>query len=655
MKKTTMIVVIMSLILSTLSINISGEELNNEVVGNLILNNPSNDIYAPGELIVKFKHEANIDISETKSLETLGIGGESLEATNQGTISMGYDSIDSLNIEYGVYSARKLRTDDTEPISSNIYLLKLPTDSDILSIAEEYTKNENVDYAEPNYIFSLFLTKEKASPIIPIIFPDDPAFYFQWGLYNTGEGGGKKDADIDAPEAWVYETGDPDITIAIIDTGIDYTHVDLADNVWINPGEDLNGNGIVDPSDFNGIDDDVPANGYIDDIRGWNFHTDSNDPIDIYGHGTHCSGIAAAVANNGNGTAGVTWNCKIMPLELNVSDTIFSTTTIEAIYYAVNNGANAISMSWGGTYNMQSLYNALVYAYGKGVVLVASAGNFNNDIKIYPACYPIVIAVAATDRNDNRAFFSNYGDWVDVAAPGAEIYSTLPTYDCAMSEAGYNLGWDALDGTSMSAPHVAGLAALLLSKNRYDDMDDNHFKADMVRTMVLNTADPIDSDEDIGRGRINAYNALTKKPAVAVMDLLTDWINIQDVLHINGWAWGEDFQEYTVYYGEGNDPDSWTEIKSSTTPVKDYTTLAIFDTTVLKNGINTIKLEVICNGVTYTDTKQIITANTPTGDVSLDGYVTIQNLANVQTLPGIKEIPQIAQQNYVQGTKPILN
>ena len=205
----------------------------------------------------------------------------------------------------------------------------------MLSAVEDYNSDPCVEYAEPNYLYSMQQVRAGNQGTIP----NDPYFYQQWSLDQTS------DADIDAPEAWDIETGDPSVVIAILDTGVDYNHEDLAGNIWINDDE------IEDGQDSDG-------NGYIDDIRGWDFGSGDNDPMDWNGHGTHCSGIASAMTNNNVGIAGVCWNCKIMPLKFDFSNV----EAAEALAYAADNGADVISMSWGGYVYSQLLHDALNYA-----------------------------------------------------------------------------------------------------------------------------------------------------------------------------------------------------------------------------------------------------------------------------------------------------
>jgi subtilisin family serine protease len=383
-----------------------------------------------------------------------------------------------------VYAIEKIFPNAEDTLLDNIYILHVPPQSDILTIVQEYAQHPDVLYAEPNRIGIL------------CTIPDDTNFTTQWYLHNTGQLG-IPDCDIDAPEAWDLETGTSEVTIAIIDTGIDDTHPDLLTKIWNNNDE------IPD----NGIDDD--DNGYIDDVNGWDCYSNDSDPDDGYGHGTFCAGIAAAATNNSIGIAGVGWNCKFMPLKIiNRNGEFYDSATAMGIVYAADNGADVISMSF--TFLDSSLLeDAVNYAYGKGVFLCAAAGNQNSPDEHYPAAYANVTAVAATTQNDTRCspddwgegYGSNYGDWVDIAAPGNLIYSTMPTYHVTMNDGGHSQNYTSASGTSASCPMVAGVAALLLSKNPL-------LSPDEVKILLCENVDPYNSTEYIGTGRLNAQKAL---------------------------------------------------------------------------------------------------------------------------------------------------
>jgi cell wall-associated protease len=277
-----------------------------------------------------------------------------------------------------------------------------------------------------------------------------------WGLHNTGQTGGRNDADIDAPEAWNTITQAPDVVVAVIDTGVDYTHPDLAANIWTNPGEIAG----------NGVDDD--GNGYIDDVHGYDFANRDGDPMDDNSHGTHVAGTIGAVGNNSRGVVGVAWRTKIMALKFIGADGYGLTSdAINAILYAADMGAKVSNNSWGsfaydrgGVLFAKPLQDAIQTAADAGMLFVAAAGNdgaFTDEFgTAVPAGLPVpnIISVAASDHTDELTWFSNHGAAeVHIAAPGANILSTV-----------LNNAYDSYQGTSMAAPHIAGAAALLFAQ-----------------------------------------------------------------------------------------------------------------------------------------------------------------------------------------------
>ena len=282
------------------------------------------------------------------------------------------------------------------------------------------------------------------------VIPNDPQFSALWGLNNTGQTGGGFDADIDAAEAWDVEQGSDAVVVAVIDTGIDYNHQDLAANMWRNAGEIAG----------NGIDDDL--NGFVDDVYGYDFINNDGNPMDDNSHGTHVAGTIGAVGNNNLGIVGVSHEVSLMALKFLGSDgSGWTTDAARAVDYAVSMGADIMNASFGGVGFSSVMNDALNRANQAGVLFVAAAGNDygnNNDLSPhYPSSYdvPNVVAVAATDHRDQLAWFSNYGSTsVDLAAPGVNVLSTIP----GNSYASY-------DGTSMATPHVAGAAALLLAQD----------------------------------------------------------------------------------------------------------------------------------------------------------------------------------------------
>jgi subtilisin family serine protease len=331
--------------------------------------------YVPGEVLVKFR-------------------AENREAAMQG-----------YRQRRNIQALRRFR-------SIGVDHLRLPESMTVAQALEIFQPDPDVIYVEPNYYH--YAAAE----------PDDPGFNLLWGLHNTGQivdgVAGTADADIDAPEAWDVTTGSDDVVVAVIDSGLDFSHPDLAGNVWANPGE----------VPGNGLDDD--GNGYVDDVRGWDFLNDDNAPApnDASAHGTHVAGTIAAVGNDGTGIAGVSWHAQIMSLRtLNAYGAGDTAAAVLAFEYANAMGADVINCSWGGAGYSQALKDAIE---ASSALVVCAAGNSGSDtdaVPHYPAAYdsPNIVSVAATDADDSLAAFSNYGAVsVDVAAPGVNIYSCTP-------------------------------------------------------------------------------------------------------------------------------------------------------------------------------------------------------------------------------------
>jgi subtilisin family serine protease len=335
------------------------------------------------------------------------------------------------------------------------------------------------EYVEPDYIVKL------------VASPTDTAFTngTLWGLRNTGQKSGKSGADIEAVTAWDQTTGSANVVVGIIDSGIRYTHQDLEANMWVNTDE------IPD----NGIDDD--GNGYIDDIHGINSIDGSGDPMDDNSHGSHCAGTIGASANGDGPHVGVNWKVSLMGLKfLTAKGSGKNSNAIECIDYAIDQGVDIVNNSWGGGGYSQALYDAISRAKDAGILFVVAASNegTNNDTKArYPSNFAVsnIISVAAIDRNDKLASFSNYGaSTVHLGAPGVDIYSTTAESDTA---------YDTYDGTSMAAPHVAGVAALV--KAKYPSLTLAQLKA----RLVDNTR-PVDAlnGRTITGGAVSALRAL---------------------------------------------------------------------------------------------------------------------------------------------------
>lgn len=354
-------------------------------------------------------------------------------------------------------------------------LVKLPDGVSVPTAKAKFRASIGVKYAEPDY-----LGKYAA-------VPKDPSYNLLWGLHNTGQTGGKPDADIDAPEAWDINKGSAQIVVAVCDSGVDYDHEDLNANMWIN---------LAEQSGLPGVDDD--GNGYIDDIYGYDFFNGTGQIIDDVGHGTHVAGTIGAVGNNNIGVTGVNWNVRLMALKIGGTSGIPHSAAIEGIQYAIQNGARVMNHSWGGYYYDQALYDAIVASRDAGVVFVAAAGNeYNNNdtMPAYPASYDIenIISVLATEHNDRKAVFSNWGArTVDLGAPGQNILSTLPGNE-----------YEFYNGTSMASPHVAGAAALVLANTPTLSYLE-------VKQLLISTVDKLPSlkEQCVSEGRLNLYTAL---------------------------------------------------------------------------------------------------------------------------------------------------
>ena len=371
----------------------------------------------------------------------------------------------------------------TYPLDPDLRLILIRPGSDLRAALDYYKAQAEVRYAEPDYIWHIQRT------------PNDPRFGDQWDMLNTGQGGGLAGFDIDATLAWDVQTDAPGIVVASIDTGVDMNHEDLRDNIWTNPGE-IPGNG---------IDDD--GNGFVDDVHGWNFVANNNNPADDNDHGSHTMGTVAAKGDNGVGVAGINWSAQIMPIKVcNSAGSCPTSAIIGGIDYATINHARISSNSYGGGGFDQATYDAISRANDAGVLFSAAAGNngSNTDVSaFYPAGYslPNIIAVAAMDRYGGKASYSNYGaTTVDLGAPGDQILSTTRNNTYAV-----------FSGTSMACPHVTGAIAFLMGYNPTLNYLD-------YKQIVMDSAEPNDAmaGRSVTGGTLNLKTALDLTPPLNV-------------------------------------------------------------------------------------------------------------------------------------------
>ena len=348
----------------------------------------------------------------------------------------------------------------------DVFVVRIGGGATVEETVEAFRRNPDVEYAEPNFMCRISVT------------PNDTLFKYQYALSNAGQvigvpgsPQGKPSADIKAPQAWEETKGLASVIIAVIDTGVDLNHFDLK-NKLVSSGRDF-------------VNSDLSAS-------------------DDHGHGTLVAGIAAAETNNDEGVAGVAWNARILPVKvLDASGNGPTDTVAQGIIWATDNGAAVINLSLGADEPSQTLRDAVKYAYDKGVFIAAAAGNTNTAVS-YPAAYhPYCFAVAATDYNDQRASWSNFGSDIDVAAPGERI---LAPYPMALTPPGF-IPYAYGQGTSMAAPHVAGLAALLKGLKPWLKVAD-------IQAVIRYSADDViasvypGKDEFVGYGRVNLEKAL---------------------------------------------------------------------------------------------------------------------------------------------------
>ncbi len=357
----------------------------------------------------------------------------------------------------GVTSARPLFAGQGLPAElGQIVVLELARGSDVMAMAEALGRDPRFEWVEPDYL--AYPAQADGVELVP----DDPEFADQWGLEQ-----------IEAPAAWEVETGSETVVIAIVDSGIDRMHPDLLSKLWV----------------------------FVDDYHGWDFVSEDNDPADDNGHGTQVAGVAAALTDNNLGVAGTCWNCRLMSVKVMSAGGVANYSDIAlGVVYAAQKGAQVINLSLGGYSYSSTLLAAIQTAVNTyGAVVVAGAGNDNVSTPFYPAAYDEAIAVTGTDESDLKASFSDYGAWVDLSAPAVDIQTTF-------SGGGYG----AVDGTSVAAPFVSGVAGLLVSEHA-------DWSNDLLRAQMEHTAEALDVlnlgyEGLLGYGRVNAGSALTTNP-----------------------------------------------------------------------------------------------------------------------------------------------
>ena len=497
--------------------------------------------YAPHEIIVQF-------------------------ANNRAKLASGWQTItDSLGLtdEQPVFRRRAIPRLSTGT-SGTPYHYRLRDGVDPAIVAQTLSGHPGVAYAQPNYIY-----RQQATSQSP---PSDPRWEEQWGAQRVG---------LEHVWQMVNDGGVAPVPVGIIDSGIDYLHPELKDRLWRNQAE-------VDG--LPGVDDD--ANGFVDDTLGYDF-TDApdlsgagdyldrdSDPMDRNGHGTFVSGVIAATGDNGIGIAGVAQNALLMPLRAG-ADLEFGGAFLEdddiaaAIVYATDNGARVINMSFGDVVNSPIMGDAIHYAYDRGVICVASAGNNRTGVLIYPAALKETISVSSIDINDQKSHFASYGENLDLTAPGSEILTTT-----------INNRYSSPSGTSLSAPFVSGAVALLLG---VAPIMSPKVVANLLRGSAVDLGPP-GWDPETGHGRLDLPNLFsTSGHALAVIRSPVRPSGGDELISVVGTATGLSPLLWQVTYGVGSNPTTWTHVAAGTEPVRSKS-LAAVDVSDLPQGIYSIRL-----------------------------------------------------------------
>lgn len=576
--------------------------------------------YAPNEVIVKLKQKQSPSTLYSMNYSQRA----SIDTDTLSSIKAKYDLKDEKPVFNSLHQQLKARNISQAQLEKKnalskaasmpptqfvdllpIYILK--TDQSVLEVCNKLKQDPDIEYAQPNHIMK------------PCMVPNDPYYHSSggWGQTYDDLWGVKK---IQCEQAWDISQGEG-VVVAVIDTGVDYNHPDLWDNIWVNPAivPDRNHDGKVDLNDcdlnHNRI---IEPNEIVNNMFGWDFSGNvfvgdpanavpDNDPSDYYGHGTHAAGTIAATGNNNIGVIGVAPKAKIMPVKIFPNS--YNTICAEGIAYAADNGAKILSNSWGPKNRNPSnplLETAIDYAYDRGCVVVFSAGNSNDDVACYsPANYPKVITIAATNYRDQKASFSNYGAKIDITAPGVEILSLRASgTDMYLGSSGYSPGarfvpafdqnakYYRANGTSMACPHAAGIMALAVSSNPQASNEE-------IKTILQVSSDDIGQighDPYFGYGRANALRALKISHACASISSPLSQSYVRGTVDIFGSAYIENsFERYELYYAPNKEPQNMTRFAYSDTPVVSEL-LGILDTTQCSEGRYIIILKVFYTG-----------------------------------------------------------
>ena len=524
--------------------------------------------YLPGKLLVRFTHDVQLQMD-----------GKSV-VSSEAELNRLLERFDAYAFK-GTYEPYIIQNEQFREFTRNDKTIFFPEKTDINLVMAEFNQLSSVEEAIPDWLMPV----DESCPT------DDPSLGSQWWITKTS-----------AKEAWCLNTGNPEILVVAIDSGTDWNHPDYIGHIWRNLGEDPDGDVanyqeltpdyILSSTADDGQDND--GNGLVDDFLGWDFvasasspnpnedsNAPDNNPIDFNGHGTGCAGALAQVGNNGIGTAGMAYNTTIIGMRCGYENSqgnglIITSSALQGIAYSVDKGAQVINMSYGGPSYISQVNTAMVNAWNSGALLFGAAGNDGVGSLHYPSAYDNVIAVGASTQSDSRASFSNYGNWVDVSAPGTSCVTGWfnDTY----------LSWD---GTSVASPIAAGVGALVI--DAFPDSSNTFW-----RMVVEATTDEINTDQPLGTGRVNAYKAVTqfKYPEMTI-----DSVSVQNAGE-NGFPDpGETFDVYVELSNELG----WMDAENVTISVS-------FDNEDVTATTNDVNIGTIADGSSGNNAGSLVTA-----------------------------------------------